>query len=323
MAFIAGFDLFLVPIFALFVPTFKRNGRPSLSTWIAVSISVLGLYLLSDADFADLEMGRGEIITIVSTVFWTLHITYTDISSSYVDSLHMMTVQLSVVALLSSLAAAITEPQLWFLRHLVLIGPWMIFLAVVEGLGFTLMALGQNYSPPTHAAILLSLEGVFASVFSYFVLSETMSRRELAGCAFMLLATFVAKIGIPGLDSLWASATSSSSNSSVAEKGDGGINSGSSSNSSGNDSSSGPLVLRIGRMAMNITRSLCAILMEGIVRTKDAFAATFHDGHHHMQQSKDKGLLISKEVSLINGSVKYNNYSNNSSSSNGVPVLRI
>jgi hypothetical protein len=50
--------------------------------------------------------------------------------------------------------------------------PWLIFLAVSEGLGFTLMAVGQNYSPPTHAAIILSLEGVFASVASYMFLDE-------------------------------------------------------------------------------------------------------------------------------------------------------
>lgn len=46
-AFIAGFDLFLTPIFALFVPSFKRNSKPKTSTWIAVAISLVGIYLLS------------------------------------------------------------------------------------------------------------------------------------------------------------------------------------------------------------------------------------------------------------------------------------
>jgi drug/metabolite transporter (DMT)-like permease len=62
------------------------------------------------------------------------------------------------------------------------------------------MAVGQNYSPPTHAAIILSLEGVFASVASYFFLSETLSYRELSGCFLMLFAALLAKVGISCID---------------------------------------------------------------------------------------------------------------------------
>lgn len=202
VAFIAGFDLFLTPIFALFIPTFKRNGKPTPSVWLAVSVSILGLYLLSNANFAELSLigGRGEMICLVSTVFWTLHITYTDIATSYVDCLHMMCVQLSVVSLLSATAAILFEPQAWFWHHMLSFVPWMLFLAVVEGLGFTLMAMGQHFSPPTHAAILLSLEGVFASVASYLFLGETLSSRELSGCVLMLCATMIAKLGCCHLD---------------------------------------------------------------------------------------------------------------------------
>lgn len=221
VAFIAGFDLFLTPIFSLFIPTFKRNGKPLPSTWLAVSLSFVGLYLLSDADFSDLEIGKGEMLTLISTVFWTLHITYTDIATTFVDILSMMVVQLLVVAGLSYIAALMCEPQLWFWHHILLFLPWMLFLAVVEGLGFTLMALGQHYSPPTHAAIILSLEGVFASIASYFVLKETLSYHEFMGCCLMLGATFIAKMGFFGLDGFVFSlqqgtSTSSSSTSTLS-----------------------------------------------------------------------------------------------------------
>ena len=62
------------------------------------------------------------------------------------------------------------------------------------------MAVGQTYSPPTHAAMILSLEGVFASVASYTFLDETLSYRELSGCALMLLAALIAKVGVQCLD---------------------------------------------------------------------------------------------------------------------------
>lgn len=77
-----------------------------------------------------------------------------------------------------------------------------MFLAVSEGAGFTLMAMGQTFSPPTHAAIILSLEGVFAAVASYFILGEVLSTRELLGCALMLISTFIAKIGFGNMESV-------------------------------------------------------------------------------------------------------------------------
>jgi len=200
VAFIAGFDLFLTPIMGLFIPTFKRNGKPSPSTWVAVWISIYGIYLLSNASISELKLGSGEILTLISTVFWTMHITYTDIATSYVDTLHMMCVQLTVVTVLSTIAAILLEPQGWFWHHVLAFVPWMIFLSISEGLGFTLMAMGQSYSPPTHAAIILSLEGVFASIASYIALGETLSSRELTGCMLMLSATMVAKVGINCID---------------------------------------------------------------------------------------------------------------------------
>ena len=75
-----------------------------------------------------------------------------------------------------------------------------IILLLPAGLGFVLMAVGQIYSPPSHAAIILSLEGVFASVASYILLGEILSYRELCGCFLMLTAALIAKVGISCLD---------------------------------------------------------------------------------------------------------------------------
>lgn len=194
VAFIAGFDLFLTPILGLFIPTFKRNAKVSPATWLAVCTSLIGIYQLSGTDVNEFEIGTGETLTLISTVFWTLHITYTDIATNYVDSLSMMCVQLGVVTLLSSVAAIVLEPQQWLWDHIFLFLPWLIFLAISEGLGFTLMAVGQTYSPPTHAAIILSLEGVFAAVSSFFLLGEHLSGRELSGCALMLVSTLIAEL---------------------------------------------------------------------------------------------------------------------------------
>ena len=193
----------MTPIFGLFIPTFKLNADPQLSTWLAVIASLIGLFLLSGASLHDFEMGMGETLTLISTIFWTLHITYTDISTSYVDTMAMMCVQMGCVTFLSAVTAVWLEPHQWFWSHMYAYWHWIFFLAIVDGLGFLLMAQGQVYAPPTHAAIILSLEGVFASVASFLFIGETLSNREVIGCVIMLAATLVAEIGVPCLDRLW------------------------------------------------------------------------------------------------------------------------
>ena len=167
---------------------------------LAVSFSLIGLFLLSGARLDDFEMGMGETLTLISTVFWTLHITYTDIATSYVDTMSMMCIQLGIVTLLSSITAVCIEPHQWEWVHMYTYWHWIIFLAIVDGLGFILMGLGQNYAPPTHAAIILSLEGVFASVSSYIFIGEILSTREVIGCCIMLVSTLMAEIGVPCID---------------------------------------------------------------------------------------------------------------------------
>ncbi len=200
VAFIAGFDLFLTPIFGLFIPTFKLNAEPQLSTWLAVCLSLVGLFLLSGASYEDFEMGMGETLTLISTIFWTLHITYTDIATTHVDTMPMMCVQLGCVTFLSACTALWFEPREWLWAHMYGYWPWLLFLSIVDGLGFTLMAAGQNYAPPTHAAIILSLEGVFAAISSYLLLGEHLSIRETTGCIIMLISTLAAEIGCPAID---------------------------------------------------------------------------------------------------------------------------
>ena len=204
VAFIAGFDLFLTPIFGLFIPTFKQHAQVQLSTWMAVFVSLIGLFLLSGANLNDFEMGMGETLTLISTIFWTMHITYTDIATTYVDTMTMMCIQMGCVSFLSACVALYLEPHQWFFNHqwLYYYWPWIIYLAITEGLGFTLMATGQNTAPPTHAAIILSLEGVFAAVSSYVFLGEHLDTRETIGCILMLASTLAAEVGCPAIDNL-------------------------------------------------------------------------------------------------------------------------
>ena len=58
-----------------------------------------------------------------------------------------------------------------------------VFFAVA--LGYTLQVIGQTTSPPAQAAVIMSLEAVFAAIAGYFYFNEILELRALAGCALM------------------------------------------------------------------------------------------------------------------------------------------
>ena len=101
-------------------------------TWLSLPVTTCP-YLYSSIYFSlchssnFLPQGMGESLTIVSTVFWTLHITYTDMATVYVDSISMMCIQLGVVTFLSCMAAVLVEVVSLFTTFLLVIWSITIF----------------------------------------------------------------------------------------------------------------------------------------------------------------------------------------------------
>jgi drug/metabolite transporter (DMT)-like permease len=62
------------------------------------------------------------------------------------------------------------------------------------GIGYTLQIVGQKKAPPTHAAIIMSLEAVFAVIGGVIILSETMNERKWIGCSLMLAGMLLAQV---------------------------------------------------------------------------------------------------------------------------------
>jgi drug/metabolite transporter (DMT)-like permease len=62
------------------------------------------------------------------------------------------------------------------------------------GIAYTLQVVAQKDAPPAHAAILLSLEAVFAALGGWLILGEVLSPRGMVGCAFMLAAMLISQL---------------------------------------------------------------------------------------------------------------------------------
>ena len=192
-AFITGFYVILTPILSYFIP--NTGEKPTTNTWIAVSGSMIGLFVISGSTYNDIRIGHGELLTLLSAIFWTLHIFVTEKAVQCHDAIELTMNEMTYLAIFCSIFAGIWEEGEWEFRHLLSNWVAIVAMGLMECIGFTLSALGQMYAPPTHVAIILATEAVFATIGGYTFLNEAFTMRESFGCFLMMASMVIAKIG--------------------------------------------------------------------------------------------------------------------------------
>jgi drug/metabolite transporter (DMT)-like permease len=190
-----GVSGFLTSLYVIIVPiilgVFTRRW-PSPMVWLGVVVVVAGLAVLSL--YGKLGFGWGEILTVVATVFWSLHILGIDYASNRISAIALVQLQMTVCAVLSLAYAFVVErPALfpgWESTGIVL---WTGFMGGL--VAYLLMALGQRHTPPVLAGVLMNLESVFALVISVLVGYDSMTLRAVIGFVLVFAGTTVAHLG--------------------------------------------------------------------------------------------------------------------------------
>lgn len=181
----AGKAAFITGLFIVFVPlTGMFLGRKiPWNAWIGCAASLCGLRLLCLK--SGLQFDFGEILVLTSTFLWTIQILLIDHFSSREDPAWIAFWQFVLCAVLSLLCALVFEPG----RFRDVPAAWLPVLyggVLSVGVGYTLQIVGQKGVPAARAAIVLSLEAVFATFGGWLLLGERLGIRELCGCALML-----------------------------------------------------------------------------------------------------------------------------------------
>jgi drug/metabolite transporter (DMT)-like permease len=184
--FITGLYVIIVPFLGLLWG--QRTGS---ATWLGAVLAVLGLYLLSIS--GDFVIDRGDLLVFVCAFFWAAHILIIGRLSSRFHPISVAFFQFLVCSACAWVAAVLTE-EIAMQKILSALIPILYAGFVSTGIAFTLQVIAQRYAHPTHAAIMLSLEAVFAVIGGYLILGETMSLRNLAGCALMLAGMIISQL---------------------------------------------------------------------------------------------------------------------------------
>lgn len=184
--FITAMYIVIVPVLGIFV-----HKKVGLKVWIGVAFAVCGLYLLCMTDGFQLE--KGDALVLVCAVIFSLHILVIDYFSPKVDGVRMSCIQFWICGILSMIVCLVFEtPD--FGSILAAWKPICYGGFMSCGVAYTLQIVGQRGMNPTVASLILSLESVVSVIAGFLILHQTMSRRELLGCCFMVVAIILAQL---------------------------------------------------------------------------------------------------------------------------------
>jgi drug/metabolite transporter (DMT)-like permease len=186
--FITGIYIILVPILGIM---FKQ--KTSAAIWLGAVVALVGLYLLSVSD--NLTIGLGDLLVLASAFFWGLHVLVIGRFSPKTDPIQLAFFQFILCAFFSLVASIILEET--SLQSILAASVPILYAGVVSvGIAYTLQVVAQQDAHPSHAAIIMSLEAVFAVIGGWIILDESIPLRGLIGCGLMLTGMILSQVGI-------------------------------------------------------------------------------------------------------------------------------
>ena len=187
----AFFTIFYVPLVPIIVFLFRKK-KIHWSVWPSVCLCLIGGYLLTN--FFDATVRLGDSLVILGALFWSFHIIYTDIFIKKFNlPLTLGAAQTMIVALLSFVVGSIYE-EFILINIFKEIIPILYAGVLSGGFAFVLQIYAQKNISPAPAAIIFSLEGVFATIAAWIILSQILEMNNILGCIFILCGVLISQL---------------------------------------------------------------------------------------------------------------------------------
>ena len=187
----AFFTIFYVPMVPIIIFLFKQQSI-HWSVWPSVVLCLIGGYLLTN--FQDATVRLGDNLVVLGALFWSTHIIFTGIIVKKYDlPLTLGAVQTLIVALFSFIVGSIYEEFIYsdILKEINSI----LYAGILSGgFAFVLQIYAQKNISPAPAAIIFSLEGVFATIAAWILLSQILDINNLIGCLFILFGVLLSQL---------------------------------------------------------------------------------------------------------------------------------
>lgn len=190
--FITGLYVVFVPLLGLVL-----GSRIDLRSGVGVALAAMGLYLLTlgDSGMGDerTQTNLGDLLMLVSAIFWAIHILAVGRWATSIPWPELAITQFATCAAASLCVGLVLETI--SVDGIIAATVPLLYAGVLSvGVGYSIQVIAQQHAPPTPAAILMSLETLFAVVGGWWLLSESLGPRQILGCGLMLLAMLLSSI---------------------------------------------------------------------------------------------------------------------------------
>ncbi|MBD8122840.1 MULTISPECIES: DMT family transporter [Pseudomonas] len=184
--FITGLYVIVVPLLGLLL-----GHKTGLGTWLGCLLAVVGMCLLSIGD--NFHVASGDWLQLIGAFVWGGHVILVSLFASRHDPIRLAFLQFATCSVVSLLLAVLFEPIA--LNAIIDAGPALLYGGIVAvGVGYTLQVVAQKHAIASHAAIILSLEAVFAAIAGAWILGEALQLRGYIGCGLMLAGMLLAQL---------------------------------------------------------------------------------------------------------------------------------
>ena len=187
----AFFTIFYVPMVPIIIFLFKKKSI-HWSVWPSVILCLIGGYLLTN--FYDATVRLGDTLVVLGALFWSTHIIFTGIIvKKYNLPLTLGAIQTLLVALFSFVIGFIYEE--FIIENILNEIDSILYAGILSGgFAFVLQIYAQKNITPAPAAIIFSLEGVFATIAAWFLLDQILGINNLLGCFFILCGVLLSQL---------------------------------------------------------------------------------------------------------------------------------
>ena len=187
----AFFTIFYVPMVPIIIFLFKKKSI-HWSVWPSVVLCLIGGYLLTN--FYDATVRLGDTLVILGALFWSTHIIFTGIIvTKYNLPLTLGAIQTFLVALFSFIIGLIYEE--FVIDNILNEIDSILYAGILSGgFAFVLQIYAQKNITPAPAAIIFSLEGVFATIAAWILLNQILGINNLLGCFFILSGVLLSQL---------------------------------------------------------------------------------------------------------------------------------
>ena len=192
--FITGSSVVLVPL----ILTLFWGKRVTLWVYFGTIAAAAGLYFLTVPVTGVAHLNRGDVLTFFAALSYAVHIILVSEYAREHSAAALSVLQVLACAAMAWLTAFAAHAIRWQPMRLASTPELWIGIAIcavfATAVAFSLQLWAQQYTTPSHAAILFTLEPVFAVITSYLILRERLGMRSIAGAALVLVGIFAAEL---------------------------------------------------------------------------------------------------------------------------------